>query len=44
LINMISALPAGQKVRLQVWRDRRSAELNAQVGDWGKAQAKLRTQ
>lgn len=44
LINLISSLPAGQKVRMQVWRDRQSTELSAQVGDWSKAQNKLRTQ
>jgi len=44
LINLISALPAGQRVRLQIWRERHNAEVNAQVGDWGKAQSRLRQQ
>jgi S1-C subfamily serine protease len=42
LINLITALPAGQKVRLRVWRDRRTVELEAVVGDWSKNQARFR--
>ena len=42
LINLISALPAGQKVRLQVWRDHRMITLDAQVGDWTRGQNQLR--
>jgi S1-C subfamily serine protease len=34
LINLISEMPAGQKVRLQVWRDRHLVSLQAVVGDW----------
>jgi S1-C subfamily serine protease len=37
LINLISAFPAGQRVRLQVWRDRRLQPLEAVVGDWARA-------
>ena len=44
LINLISALPAGQRVRLDVWRDRKSVTVDAYVGDWAKAQARLRSQ
>jgi S1-C subfamily serine protease len=44
LINMISALPAGQRVRLQIWRDRKAIMAEALVGDWSKAQSKLRSQ
>ena len=43
LINLISTLPAGQKVRLQVWRDRQAATLDATIGDWAKAQPKVRS-
>jgi S1-C subfamily serine protease len=43
LINLISTLPAGQRVRLQVWRDRSAITLDAVVGDWSKAQARFRT-
>jgi serine protease Do len=39
LINLISNLPPGQRVRLTVWRDRASATLEVTVGDWSKAQA-----
>jgi serine protease Do len=38
LINLISGLPVGQRVRLQVWRQRQLVTLEAQVGDWSKAQ------
>ena len=38
LINMISALPAGQRVRLQVWRERKSLVLEATIGDWARGQ------
>jgi S1-C subfamily serine protease len=43
LINLISMLPAGQRVRLQVWRDRRVQPLEATIGDWAQAQARFRT-
>jgi S1-C subfamily serine protease len=43
LINIISALPIGTKVRLQVWRGHQMQTLYATVGDWQEAQAKLRT-
>jgi serine protease Do len=42
LINLISAMPAGQKVRLLVWRERKSMQVDASVGDWTKAQSRLR--
>jgi S1-C subfamily serine protease len=41
LINLISNLPPGQRVRLLVWRDRAAATLEATVGDWSKAQASV---
>jgi S1-C subfamily serine protease len=44
LINLISMLPAGQRVRLQVWRDRQAVQLEAVVGDWAQAQARFRAQ
>jgi S1-C subfamily serine protease len=44
LINLISTLPAGQRVRLQVWRERRVTSLDAVVGDWSKAQNRFRAQ
>ena len=43
LINLISTFPAGQKIRLQVWRDRQAATIEATVGDWTKAQSKVRS-
>lgn len=43
LINLISNLHAGQRIRMQVWRDRSTTSLEATVGDWSKAQARFRT-
>ena len=42
LINVVSGLPAGQRIRLQVWRDRKTITLDAVVGDWAQGQAQLR--
>ncbi len=42
LINLITALPPGQKVRLQVWRERKAMALEAVVGDWAQNQARFR--
>jgi len=42
LINLISSLPAGQRVRLQIWRERNMIGAEAVVGDWSKAQARFR--
>jgi S1-C subfamily serine protease len=42
LINLVSTLPAGQRVRLQIWRDRGTITTEAVVGDWSKAQARFR--
>lgn len=42
LINIISALPADQRVRLQVWRDRKMIGVEATVEDWARAKARLR--
>jgi S1-C subfamily serine protease len=44
LINLVSNLPIGQRVRLQVWRDRTVVTLDAQVGDWSKAQSRFQSQ
>ena len=35
LINLVSALPPTQRVRLSVWRDRRIVSLEVVIGDWG---------
>jgi S1-C subfamily serine protease len=42
LINTVSNLPPGQKVRLKVWRERRAVVLDATVGDWSKAEPRFR--
>lgn len=42
LINTISMLPIGQRVRLQVWRERQAVALDAVVGDWAQAQSRFR--
>jgi S1-C subfamily serine protease len=43
LINLISTLTPGQKVRLQVWRSQRVITLDAVVGDWARGQSRFRT-
>ncbi|HVS34061.1 MAG TPA: trypsin-like peptidase domain-containing protein, partial [Gemmataceae bacterium] len=42
LINQISGMPAGQHIRLEVWRDRKSVFLEAVVGDWAQGQTRLK--
>jgi S1-C subfamily serine protease len=42
LINLISGLPPGQRVRLQVWRERQTIAVEATVGDWAREQGRLR--
>jgi S1-C subfamily serine protease len=42
LINLVSMLPAGQQVRLKVWRERRVEVLQAVVGDWTRGQARFK--
>ena len=42
LINLISMLPAGLRVRLQVWRERQTLALDAEVGDWARAATRFR--
>jgi S1-C subfamily serine protease len=41
-INLISGLPAGRKVRLSVWRERRTLTVEAVIGDWVAAQARFK--
>jgi serine protease Do len=40
-INYISSLPAGRRIRLNIWRERRAMIINAEVGDWAAAQARF---
>jgi serine protease Do len=40
-INLISSLPAGRHVRLQVWRERRTFTIEAVIGDWNAAQSRF---
>jgi S1-C subfamily serine protease len=42
-INTISNLPAGQRIRLQIWRERRTVLLDAVVGDWSRGQGLLQS-
>lgn len=37
-INLISSLPPGKRIRLQVWRNRQAVNLEAVVGDWAQVQ------
>jgi serine protease Do len=41
-INLITALPPGQRVRLGVWRDRKTVTVEAVVGDWAKEQGRYK--
>jgi serine protease Do len=41
LINLVSALPPGQRVRLSVWRDRRAVPLEVAIGDWAGAKGRI---
>jgi serine protease Do len=41
-INLISSLPAGRRVRLKVWRERRPTTLEAVIGDWSTAQSRFK--
>jgi S1-C subfamily serine protease len=41
LINLVSNLPPGQRVRLLVWRDRTTVTLEATVADWSRMQAQV---
>lgn len=43
LINVISMMPAGQKVRLQIWRERREMVIDAVVGDWSAAKTRFKS-
>jgi serine protease Do len=43
LINLISGLAPGQRVRLQVWRERQRIPVEATVGDWAREQGRLRS-
>jgi len=36
LINLVSALPPGQKVKLLIWRDRKSQAVTVTVGEYTK--------
>ncbi|MFO0800641.1 MAG: trypsin-like peptidase domain-containing protein [Gemmataceae bacterium] len=42
LINLISALPPGQRVRLTVWRDRRAEALSVLIGEYAAGRQAFR--
>jgi S1-C subfamily serine protease len=42
LINLVAGMQAGQRIRMQVWRDRNVVTLDAVIGDWGRAQGRFR--
>lgn len=42
LINLISNLQAGQKIRLQVWRNQQVQTASAVIADWQQAQTRLK--
>jgi S1-C subfamily serine protease len=41
-INLIATLRPGQRVRLEVWRNRQAYAVEATVGDWAQASTKLK--
>jgi S1-C subfamily serine protease len=41
-INRISSLPPGQKVRLKIWRERRTIQVDVLVGDWSKVETRFK--
>ncbi len=41
-INRISAMTPGQKVKLQVWREKKTITVDAVVGDWSKAESRFK--
>jgi S1-C subfamily serine protease len=41
-INLISKMPAGKKIRLRVWRSRRTITVDAVIGDWSKVEARFK--
>ncbi len=41
-INLITALPPGQRVKLTIWRDRQQQTLDAVVGDWAAVKSRYR--
>lgn len=41
LINYISTQAAGQRIRLQVWRARKTLAVEAEVGDWTRAKSRF---
>lgn len=44
LINLVASLPVGQRIKLHVWRERRTEVIEATVGDWNQAQARWRSE
>ena len=42
LINLVSALPPHQRIRLTVWRDRKAHTVEVVTGDWGADRVKPR--
>ena len=42
LINLVSALPPNQRVKLSVWRERRERVVEVVIGDWSNARARPR--
>jgi S1-C subfamily serine protease len=42
MINLISSLSVGERVRLEVWRNRKAVTVEAVVGDWTRGQQRLR--
>jgi serine protease Do len=41
-INRISVMPPGQKIKLKVWREKRTLTVDAVIGDWSKAETRFK--
>ena len=39
---ILQNIPAGQKVKLQVWREKKTMTMEAVIGDWSKNQSRFK--
>jgi serine protease Do len=43
-INHVSTLPAGQQIKVQIWRERKRLTLTAVVGDWTRSRTRFKSE
>ncbi|MFO0878101.1 MAG: trypsin-like peptidase domain-containing protein [Gemmataceae bacterium] len=41
-INRISIMPPGQRISMKIWRDRKTMDVDALVGDWGAVESRFK--